>query len=195
MPRLRLRCAAALLGAALACASGAAASADPLVLFLLRMLRDQLVSSAIESGIEAARKGGSEPRTPHVPPAAPSAEGQWLRALIDESFVHLGAAQREELHASLVRILADPKNAPERATILAEFTRQAIAVRDAHRALSRLSPEQMRAIAAEARVEFERLPREQREQMLQALGQGIPGVPQALNEILLAEFAGAAGGR
>jgi hypothetical protein len=181
------------LGLALALAPAPAGATDPLVLFLLRMLRDQVISSAIESGVEAARRKEAE-AAPSAPPAVQpgAADERWLKALIDESFVHLDSAQREELYASLTRILSDPRNAAARSTILAEFTREAVAVRDAHRRLSRLSEREMREIAAEARAAFERLPGEQRRHMLEALRQGVPGMPRALNELMLAEFSSAA---
>lgn len=165
-------------------------AADPLVLFLLRMMRDQVISSAIEAGIAASREQ-AKPRPPEVPRSAPppATEGQWLKSLIEESFLHLSAAQREEVYASLMRILSDPRNAAERSTILAEFARQAIAMRDAHRQLSSLSESDMRRIAAQARREFERLPTEQRQQLLDILRQGVPGMPRALNDLMLAEFA------
>jgi len=196
MFRMRSALRIALVGAIFASFSAATLAADPLTLFLLRMLRDQLISASIEAGVEAARNRPKE-ESPAAAAAAPRAappvatEGQWLKGLIDESFVHLGPQQREELHASLTKILADPKNAAARSTILAEFTRQAIAMRDAHRALSRLSPDQMKEIASEARREYERLPSEQRQQMLQVLRQGVPGMPRALNDLMLAEFSSA----
>jgi hypothetical protein len=121
----------------------------------------------------------------------PQSEGQWLKQLIDESFIHLSSAQREELFASLTRMLNDPRYVQSRSLILAEFTGQAIALRDAHRRLAGLTPDQMRAIAVEARQEYERLPVSQREQMLQVLQHGIPGMPRTLNDMMLAEFGNA----
>jgi hypothetical protein len=173
-----------------------AAAADPLVLFLLRMIRDQAISSALEAAVSAAREP-AKPRVPEPPrsPPAPVPEGAWLKGLIDESFLHLGAREREEVHASLMRILSDPRNADERSTILAEFTRQAVAMRDAHRQLSRLSEAEMRAVAAEARREYERLPAGQRQQLLDVLQRGVPGMPRALNDLMLAEFSSVAAAR
>ena len=170
-----------------------AAAVDPLVLFLLRMIRDSVLSSAIEAGVDATRSS-AKPATPlstAVRPSPPPPEGQWLRALIDESFLHLSDAQRDELHVSLMRILNDMRYLESRGMILAEFTRQAIAMRDAHRQLAQLTPEQMKAIAVEARREYERLPADQRQQMLQVLQHGIPGMPRSLNEVMLAEFRSA----
>jgi hypothetical protein len=172
----------------------AAVAADPLVIFLLRMLRDQVISSAIESGVAAAQEKSKQAAMASAAPRTvtpPATEDQWLRGLVDESFVHLSAQQREELHASLMRILNDPKHAATRATIIAEFTRQAIAMRDAHRQLSRLSPQEMHDIAVKARREYEQLPPEQRQQMVQVLQHGIPGMPRALNDVMLAEFGAA----
>jgi hypothetical protein len=172
---------------------GTAAAVDPLVLFLLRMIRDSVLSSAIEAAADAAVQPKPKPDTLETFPRllAPAPEGHWLKALIDESFIHLSGPQREELHASLMRILNDPRYLESRGTILAEFTRQAIAMRDAHRQLAGLNPEQMKLIAVEARREYERLPSDQREQLLVVLQQGIPGMPRTLNEVMLAEFRSA----
>jgi hypothetical protein len=179
----------ALLGVILASCAAPASAADPLVLFLLRMMRDQAISSAIEAGVERQEPAKPEAAIVPRPDLPPSTEGQWLRGLIDESFVHLSPQQRDELHASLMKMLADPKNAPMRAEILSEFTRQAIAMRDAHRQLSRLSESDMKIIAAEARAEFQRLPQDQRQQLMKALQHGVPGMPRALHDLMLAEFS------
>ncbi len=184
----------AVFGFALASSSAATLAAEPLVLFLLKMMRDQAISSSIEAGVEAARarKPGEEGAfAASPPPTAPplATKGQWLKGLIDDSFVHLSPAQREELYASLLKILNDPKYAAVRPTIIAEFTSQAIAIRDSYRKLSRLSESDMKAIAIEARREYERLPSEQRQQMLQVLQLGIPGIPRTLNELMLVEFS------
>lgn len=180
----------AVFGLVLAAYSTAALAADPLTLFLLRMIRDQVISSAIEAGVEGSKQP-AKPEIAAVPRPGPQSptEGQWLKGLIDESFVHLGARQREELHASLIKMLGDPKNEPVRTDIITEFTRQAVAMRDAHRQLSRLSESDMKVVAAEARLEFQRLPPEQRRQLLQALQHGVPGMPRELHDLMLAEFA------
>lgn len=180
---MRLGCHAT--GLLLVFISAPALAADPFTLFVLRMLRDQAITSVLESGVGTAQ----QPPGPALPLLQPSGESQRLSRLIDESFMHLSAPQRAELHASLQAMLADPKNAAVRSDILAEFTRQAVAMRDAHRHLARLTEADMRLIAADARMEFSRLPPEQRRQMLQALRNGVPGMPQVLNELILAEFA------
>ena len=169
-----------------------ALAADPFVLFLLRMLRDQAISSSIESGISASQqRSGPDGATAAPAIVTPQlvTESQRLKSVIDESFVHLGRQQREELHTSLMKILNDPKNSVERSTILTEFHAQALALRDSHLLLSRLSESDMRSVAAGARIEYERLPPEQRRQLLQALQHGVPGMPKALHDLMLAEFS------
>ena len=69
----------------------------------------------------------------------PANEADRLRRLIDESFVHLRPEQRHDLHASLLKILNDPKNAAQRGAIAAAFTARAEATRQAHLQLSRLT--------------------------------------------------------
>ena len=169
-----------------------ALAVDPFVLFLLRMLRDQAISSSIESGISASQQRSSPDyaiTAPAIVTSQPVTESQRLKSVIDESFVHLGRQQREDLHASLMKILNDPKNSVERSTILTEFHAQALALRDSHLMLSRLSESDMRSVAAGARVEYERLPPDQRRQLLQALQHGVPGMPKALHDLMLAEFS------
>jgi hypothetical protein len=195
MSAFRSRCAAVLIGTMCMGWFTAATAIDPLVLFLLRMIRDSAISSAVQAGVESATAKPAPQSVAAIPRLAPlpQNEGQWVKGLIDESFIHLSSAQREELYASLMRTLNDPRYAQSRSAILAEFTGQAIALRDAHRRLAGLTPDQMRAIAVEARREYARLPAPQREQMLQVLQHGIPGMPRTLNEMMLAEFSSARG--
>ena len=61
--------------------------------------------------------------------------------------------------------------------------------------MSRLSEADMKVIVANARREYERLPSEQRQQMLQVLQHGVPGMPRTLNDLMLAEFSSAAAPR
>ena len=168
----------------------AAWAADPITLFLLRMLRDQVVTSSIEAGVDAGQRRLDEPLSSRLPPSQSlqSLESQQLKATIDESFVHLGAQQRAEVYASLMGILNDPKNAATREAILAEFNAQAQSLRASHRLLSQLSESDMRVIAADARAEYAKLPDDQRRLLLQALQQGVPGMPRTLQDIMLAEF-------
>lgn len=163
-------------------------AADPFVLFLLRMLRDQAISSAIESGAKPSPQVRQPPSDTTFVVPQPASEADRLRRLIDESFVHLKPEQRRDLHASLLKILNDPGNAAQRGEIVAAFTARAEATRQSHLQLSRLTEDEMRAVAAGARAEFARLPPAERQEMLVALEQGVPGMPRALHEFILAEF-------
>jgi len=178
---------------ALLCAGMAAPvqAAEPLTLFLLKMLRDQLATSAIES---AARAAAAPPAAPPIMPALEGIHGiseEQLRGLIDVGFVHLSAAQRAKVYASLVRMLADPRNAVARPLIIEEVARQASMVRGVHERLSALSAAEKRAIAAEARPEFERLPQEDLDKLMQLLRSGVAPVPRDLNDLLIAEIGAA----
>ena len=199
LSRLRSILRLALIGVFFASWSTASFGIDPLVLFLLKMLRDQVITSAMEAGYEAAKDAYEAPLVvvppvvPGMPPSLPpgATESERLRALIDESFVHLTPQQRGELYASFMKIVNDPANAAQRQVLIAEFTIQANNLRDAHRILGQMSDADMRGVVAQARREYEKLPAEQREQMLQVLRRGIPGVPRSLNEMMLVEFSSA----
>jgi len=164
-------------------------AAEPLTLFLLKMLRDQLATAAIESAVNAA----SRPAAPKaIAPALVGVHGvdeAQLRGLIDTGFVHLTAAQRSEVYASLTRMLADPKNALARPLIIEQLAQQASAVRGAHEQLSSLSEAQKRAIVADARSEYQRLRPEERDQLLQLLQSRVAPIPRDLNDLMLAAFA------
>jgi hypothetical protein len=201
LSRLRSILRLALIGAIFASWSTPSFAIDPLVLFLLKMLRDQVITSSAEAGYEAAKDAYEVPPDAALPMVsgmplslAPGAsEDERLRALIDESFVHLTAQQRDELYTSFMKIVNDPANAARRQVLIAQFTIQANNLRDAHRILSRMSDADMRGIVAQARLEYEKLPPEQREQMIRVLQRGVPGMPQALNQMMLSEFSSAGG--
>lgn len=172
----------------LATAAVPAHAADPLTLYLLKMLRDQMASSALESAVNSV--------PPVAKPSAPTpltgvygVSEEQLRVLIDTGFVHLTAAQRTEIHASVMRMLADPQNALARPLIIEELALKASAVRGAHERLSTLTAAEKRAIAVDARAEYERLPAQEREQMLQLLQSRMAPIPRELGDLILAEFS------
>jgi hypothetical protein len=176
----------------LAVFSSAAIATDPLTLILLRLLRDQIVSSSIEAAIESNTESASQKLKPLLFPQAPYDLGdEKLRALIDEGFVHLTAAQREEVFVSLKRALADPKNAAARPVIIHELALKASALRQAHEHLNNLSFGDKRNIVVQAREEYVKLSEEERLQMLQVLQSGIAPIPRDLNDMILAEFRAA----
>jgi len=165
-------------------------AAEPLTLFLLKMLRDQMATAVLESAVN----GATSPAAPPVPAALAGVHGiseEQLRSLIDTGFVHLTRAQRDEVYASLTRMLADPKNALARPMIIQELAQQASAVRGAHERLAALTASEKRAIAAEARAEYERLQPGDRDRMVQLLQAGVAPIPRDLNDLILAEFTAA----
>jgi hypothetical protein len=108
--------------------------------------------------------------------------------LIDEGFVHLTTAQRDEVFAGVKRILDDPKNSVIRLQIIEELALKASAVRQAHEQLNNLPDERKRAIVNEAREAYVALPAEEREHMIAVLASGVAPIPRDLNEMMLAEF-------
>ena len=168
-------------------------SADPLTLLLLRMIRDKIISAGLEATAESAGRYQAAPppdrRLPglHGPLFAGFDESQ-LRRLIDEGFLHLTPAQRDEVFASVRRIIADPKNAADVPAIIAELAMKASAVRQAHEQINSLSFAEKQRIANEAREEYARMPVETREQMASVLRQRLVPLPSDLTDMILAEF-------
>ena len=161
-------------------------AAEPLTLLLIHILRQQL-ASAVEDAIEKAQRENERPVLV-IPRAPHDLDDQKLRALIDEGFVYLSSAQREEVFASVKRVLSDPKNAALRPMLVQELAVKASAARQAHERLATLSQSEKKALAVQARGEYEKLPPEERQQMVQVLQSGIAPLPHDLNEMILAEF-------
>lgn len=111
-----------------------------------------------------------------------------LREMIDTGFVHLSATQRTEIFHSIGSMLDDPKNALARPLIIQELAMKASAVRVAHERLAGLSQGEKRAIARDARQEYERLPADERLQMVRLLETRIVPIPRDLSDMILAEF-------
>lgn len=163
-------------------------AAEPLTLILLHILRQQ-IANAVENAIEQAQRERELARTrPVIPPSPFDIDDQRLRALIDEGFIHLSAAQRQEVFAHAKRILSDPANAHMRPMLVQELAIKASAMRQAHEQLANLSYAEKRALAAEARGEYEKLAPDERQQMIQVLQAGIAPLPRDLNDMILAEF-------
>lgn len=156
-------------------------AAEPLSMFLLKLLRDQVISAGIENAVTGAS----------VPPPAPLTNvygitEEQLRGLIDEGFVHLTSAQRAEVYSSLTRILTDPKNALSRPLIIEELAVQASVVRGTLERLSALTIAEKHAIVADARAEYARLSEEDRGRLVQLLQARVAPIPRDLNDQILA---------
>ncbi|MDP2239493.1 MAG: hypothetical protein Q8K18_04945 [Burkholderiales bacterium] len=162
---------------------------EPLTLILLRVLRDQMITSSVQSLVEGAQREGNKPKVAILPPPPYVMEDSKLRALIDEGFVHLTTAQRDEVFSGVRRGLADPKNAHLQPMIIQELALKASAVRQAHERLNNLSYGEKKAIAGQAREEYAGLSSGERQQMIQVLQSGIAPIPRDLNDMMLAEFA------
>lgn len=168
--------------------SSASFAVEPMTLILLRVLRDQLITSSTQAAIEGAQREYERPIA--VLPSSPYAlDDQKLRALIDEGFIYLTPAQRDEVYVSMRRTLADPGNAALRPMLVQELAVKASAVRQAHERLNNLSDGDRKALVSQARDEYAGLSPEERRQMLQVLQSGITPIPRDLNDSILAEFS------
>jgi hypothetical protein len=161
-------------------------AAEPLTLLLIHIIRQQ-IESAVEDAIETARRERERPVL-IIPPAPYDLDDQKLRALIDEGFIYLSSAQREEVFVSMKRILSDPNNAALKPMLVQELAVKASAARQAHERLANLSSAEKKALAAQARDEYEKLPLQERQQMIRVLQSGIAPLPRDLNDMILAEF-------
>ncbi len=171
----------------LAAGAAPAHAAEPLTLFLLKLLRDQMISSAVESAVDGI-PAAAQPPAPAALTGVYGVSEEQLRALIDTGFVYLTPAQRAEVYANLTRMLADPKNALARPLIIEELALKASAVRGAHERLAALTEAEKRAIAADARAEYERLPAAERDRLVRLLQTRVTPIPRDLNDLILAEF-------
>jgi hypothetical protein len=177
-----------LIGLLLLTWSSASFAVDPLTLILLRVLRDQIISHSAQTAVEAMQSEDKGPKVIVPPPSPYALEESKLRALIDEGFVYLTPAQRDEVYVSVQRALADPKNANLRPMIVQELALKASAVRQAIEQLNNLSENQKQTIVSQAREEYLKLSPEERRLMVQVLQSGLAPIPRELNDRMLAEF-------
>ena len=178
-----------LIGLLLLTWSSASFALDPLTLVLLRVLRDQIITHSAQTAYEGMQSDDKDRKVIVVPPPSPYAlEDSKLRALIDEGFVYLTPAQRDEVYVSVQRALADPKNANLRPMIVQELALKASAVRQAIEQLNNLSENQKQTIISQAREEYLKLNPEERRLMVQVLQSGMAPIPRELNDRMLAEF-------
>ena len=177
-----------LIGLLLVIWSSASFAVEPLTLILLRVLRDQVITSSAQAAIEGAQREDERPRVAVLPPSPYALDEQKLRVLIDEGFIYLTPAQRDEVYVSMRRALADPGNAALRPMLVQELALKASAVRQAHERLNNLSDDDKKTIVGQARNEYAGLSPEERRQMLQVLQSGITPIPRDLNDMILAEF-------
>lgn len=179
-----------LAGAVLATLCTPALSLDPLTLILLRIARDKLISAGIESVVDRPAASARAPAAVQRPaPALPMGmDDTQLQRLIDEGFVHLSAAQRNEVYESVRRILLDPINAYDAPAIIADLAMKASAIRQAHESLNNLSAARKQSIVTEAREAYEKMPPATRDELADVLRLRMVPMPADLTDMILAEF-------
>ena len=179
--------AACVISVSLLAGAGAAYALDPLTLILLRIVRDRVVTAGLESAYDKAT-------TPSAVIPAPGTrlpmglDDAGLKRLIDEGFVHLTLAQRQEVFEATRQILRDPGNVNIADSLVAELAGKTSAVRQAHDELRKLTPERKRQIAQEARSEYEKMAPESREELASAIRARMIPMPSDLTDMILAEF-------
>ena len=182
-----------LIGVLLLC-SASAAFADPILLLLLRAVRDSAMSSAFEAGVNNLRQQNQSMPSPTygfalpTPPIPRGNEEQQLRSLLDENFLHLSASQRDEVYSGMRKILNDPQHARDKSQMLAEFGMTARAVKDSYRGLDMLAQDDKRSLVMRAKEEYRRMPDSERQQLLDILRSGALPIPRDLRDSMLAEF-------
>lgn len=171
---------------------------DPIVLFLLRMLRDQIITSVADAAMREALKP-PPPDQPSfgygplyvAPRFAGATEPERIRNMIDQSFADLSAGERQQVYDGLMKVLDDPANAGQRDALLAEFTQTAETVRLAREALGKLTDAERRRILDGARAEFRQLTPDQQTEMLAVLRGGHAPLPRAFSAELAAALESA----
>jgi hypothetical protein len=167
-----------------------APAADPLLMFVLGFAKN-LIESAIEADAAKPKPAAIVAAPAPLPKAPAHMDAADLRALVDESFGYLSAAQRDELLAGLEKALSDPANAPYRNAILAQFVGVASQVKFALQQLDRLSPEDKQALAERFARNYRALSPEYQQAVSQQLRARALPLPADLNDMMLSALASA----
>jgi hypothetical protein len=170
-----------------------ARAADPVLMFFLGFAKN-LIESSIEANAKqrkpAAILSAPAPLARELPakPAA-SMTPEDIRTLVDDSFAYLDWQQRGELLAGLEKALADPANASQRDLMLEQFVGVARQVGFTHRQLQGLSGGEKHALARLFAANYQTLPGDQQQELLQQLRQRALPLPSDLNEMMLTALA------
>lgn len=173
--------------------SPAASAIDPVMLLLMRMLRDKIATSLADAAVEYALR----PDAPEVvarpatlpglpPPGMPEADR--MRFIVDRNFTYLTHAERDQVYDALMTALRDPANEHQRGRIIEEFTHTALAVGEAQRLLDTLSRSEKQEIASTAVEAFSQMPVAERQEFLTMLRTRQAPIPADLNAMLLEEL-------
>jgi hypothetical protein len=162
------------------------AAADPILMFLIGVAREMVITYA-NSPASARTPELLLPDMSRVYPGT-SIEPDYVRRLIDDSFLYLGESQRREIFASLNAELLNPRNAAVRGAMIEYFAEKALTIRSAQLQLARMPWREKQRIAEEFKAELAELSAEDKAQLGELLRSGLLPVPSDLNQLLLAAF-------
>jgi hypothetical protein len=159
-----------------------ALAVDPFAMFLIGIARDMVINYANRPPLQA------EEQMPDLSLVYPgtTVEPEYLRKLIDDSFMYLSEGQRREIFDMLHGALMDPKNAAVRAPMIEYFARRALTIRAAQLHLAKLSWPEKERLAAEFKTAYAELPPDERAQLGEVVRRGLLPVPSDLGELLAA---------
>lgn len=162
------------------------ARADPVLMFLFGMAKE-IITQAQAKPAGPAPASVSEPAPKWVYPGTIIEPGL-LKRLIDDSFLYLTPAQREEVFLALHAELMKPANFAIRAPMIQQFIERCLQVRAAQLQLAKLSSSQKESLAAEFGKEVKAMPPEELPPLREVLEKRLLPVPADLNDLLLAQL-------
>lgn len=159
-----------------------ARAADPVLMFLLGWAKNIIERQINEALVEKERQP-----LPDLAKTYPgtTVEPQILRRLIDDSFIYLSEAQREEIFNALNQALLSPRNAAVRGAMIEHFAAKALAVRAAQIRLSQLSQREKELLAAEFRREVQGVADAEIDQLRVVIRRGLLPMPEDMNQLFL----------
>jgi hypothetical protein len=168
--------------AALLACSWPARAADPMLMFLFSVAKEVALSLK-PTPTDLAREKSAD-TGPEMYPGT-TVEVALLRRLIQDSFLYLSEAQRDEIFEALHVELMKPENFAIRAPAIDYFSQRALQVRAAQIKLSQLSSSQKQVMAQEFRKEARGMPEEDVAQLREILERGLLPVPSDLGQLFL----------
>jgi hypothetical protein len=159
-----------------------ALAVDPFAMFLIGIARDMVITYANRPPLKAEEQ---MPDLSQVYPGT-TVEPEYLRKLIDDSFMYLSEGQRREIFDMLHAALMDPKNAAVRGPMIEYFARRALTIRAAQLHLAKLSWPEKERLAAEFKTAYAELPADEQALLGEVVRRGLLPVPSDLGELLAA---------
>jgi hypothetical protein len=164
----------------LATSATPALALDPIAMFLIGIARDMVINYANRPPLK------DEEQMPDLSLVYPgtTVEPDYLRKLIEDSFIYLSEGQRREIFDTLHAALLDPKNAAVRGPMIEYFARRALTIRAAQLQLAKLSWPEKQQLAAEFKIAYAELPADEKAQLGEVVRRGLLPVPSDLGELL-----------